>query len=89
MERSLPVYALAVLHDNGAEVLRYFARCDRCLGSSPMVDGDRDRAARELAELGWELRDDRQTWCLECSIDARTPKGRPNQRGVVKRRRRR
>lgn len=61
---------------------RVEARCDRCLVSSPIVAVD-----QELADLGWEFRSDRQTWCLACSLEARTPLGPPNARGVARRRR--
>jgi hypothetical protein len=58
------------------------AMCSRCIRFSPVID-----SPEALVELGWELRSDDQTWCLQCGIDARTPKGRPNARGVVRRRR--
>jgi hypothetical protein len=59
----------------------YDARCERCLLPSPNVD-----TPEALADLGWELRGDGQTWCLECSVRARVPRGRPNARGVRRRR---
>lgn len=58
------------------------ALCSRCLSSSPVVATEAD-----LIALDRELRADVQTWCLECSSGERAPKGRPNQRGVVRRRR--
>jgi hypothetical protein len=57
--------------------------CSRCLHQATAVTAD------ELVAAGWELRADRQTSCLECSAIARVPKGMPNDRGIVKRRRRR
>jgi hypothetical protein len=78
-----------MLHRIGDAPPRHSARCDRCLASSPVVEGEPDEAERILSgEHFWEIRRDRQTWCLDCSRDARTPKGRPTARGVVRRRRR-
>lgn len=79
------VCVLSSISDSG---LRHKARCDRCLVGSPIIEGDLEAARRELAELGWELRHDGQTWCPECSVAARAPKHRPTARGVVRRRRR-
>ena len=72
----------------GDDELRHEARCDRCLVVSPIMEGDVEAAQRELGALGWEIRRGGQTWWPECSLKARTPKGAPTARGIVRRRRR-
>ena len=76
---------LAIVHD------RVYARCDRCLASTPLEVLVRlktlDDARRELAALFWELREGDQIWCLECSRRAREVQLPTNARGVRRRRR--
>jgi hypothetical protein len=58
------------------------AMCSRCLASSPLVD-----SLEELLTAGWELRDDGQTFCVDCSAKVRHVRFPTNQRGVRRKRR--
>ncbi len=58
----------------------WLCQCSMCLLHSEHYPTEED-ARRELEALGWELRADRLTWCVDCSRKAREVPFPTNARG--------